>query len=73
MCVDKESVPCNFGKKESVGFISSEGESDNSVQSQAAEKPTYHKADTVDYISSEGPECSSFKGDNLSVSSSDEI
>ena len=54
MCVDKESVPCNFGKRESVGCISSEGESDNSVQSQAAEKPTYHKADTVDYISSEG-------------------
>ncbi|XP_076081785.1 uncharacterized protein LOC143052602 isoform X2 [Mytilus galloprovincialis] len=57
----QDSVPFSDRKKESLDYISSEGETDNygklhdeSEASTQDARSTYHKADTLDYISSEG-------------------
>ncbi|VDI13286.1 prune homolog 2 [Mytilus galloprovincialis] len=57
----QDSVPYSDRKKESLDYISSEGETENygklqdeSEASTQDARSTYHKADTLDYISSEG-------------------
>ncbi|XP_071140640.1 uncharacterized protein PF3D7_1120600-like isoform X2 [Mytilus edulis] len=57
----QDSVPYSDRKKESLDYISSEGETDNygklqdeSEASTQDARSTYHKAETLDYISSEG-------------------
>ncbi|XP_052063946.1 uncharacterized protein LOC127703947 [Mytilus californianus] len=57
----QDSMPYNIRKKESLDYISSEGETDNLVKLQHESedlkqnaRSTYHKAETLDYISSEG-------------------